>query len=78
MMSFDPYPNLMLPAISDTSYYLFFFLSFATLQLIVFTPIPVAIVFDAFRVKLLYITAKYRHTGVKWCCMIEYDRERHF
>ena len=51
MISFDTYPDSMLPAISYSQYYLIYFLLYCSLLVLVFVPIPVAVVFEAFRVK---------------------------
>lgn len=50
LISFDPYPDLMIPAINYSSYYLLYFIPFVTLLLLLLLPVPVAIVFEAFRV----------------------------
>ena len=59
----DNYPDIMLPAISlicyfpqlislldESSYYLFYFIPFMVINTLLFVPIPIAVIFDAFRV----------------------------
>ena len=50
LISFDGYPDCMLPAISYSPYFLIYFLSYLTLYVLIFLPVPVAVVFEAFRV----------------------------
>lgn len=49
LISFDGYPDCMIPAITYSSYFLIYFILYLVLQLLVFLPVPVAIVFEAYR-----------------------------
>ncbi|EGR34811.1 hypothetical protein IMG5_001520 [Ichthyophthirius multifiliis] len=48
MISFDGYPECILPSITYSRYYLIYFISYVTLQLFIFVPIPVAVVFESY------------------------------
>ena len=49
LISFDGYPDCMLPAIQSSNMALPYFLLYLSLFLLIFTPIPVAVVFESFR-----------------------------
>lgn len=50
LITFDCYPDFMLPAIQYSQLYLAFFIPYTVLLFMILLPIPVAIVFEAFRV----------------------------
>ncbi|EGR29721.1 hypothetical protein IMG5_149890 [Ichthyophthirius multifiliis] len=70
LISFDGYPDCMMPAYSKyllqyiqnyidkkldySVFYIIYFLSYLILYLLIFIPIPVAVVFEAFRVKIQF------------------------
>lgn len=45
----DLYPDAILPAFYNSKYYLIFFLTYLILFALIFLPIPVAVVFDAYK-----------------------------
>ena len=49
LISFDGYPDCMLPSISVSPYYLIYFIIYLSLFILLFVPVPVAFVFEAFR-----------------------------
>jgi hypothetical protein len=49
LFSYDDYPDLMAPVIANSLYYLLYFIPYALLILYILLPIPVAVVFEAFR-----------------------------
>jgi hypothetical protein len=49
LISFDGYPDCMLPSIGSSPYYLIFFILYLSLYILLFVPVPVAFVFEAFR-----------------------------
>ncbi|EGR34851.1 hypothetical protein IMG5_000790 [Ichthyophthirius multifiliis] len=49
LITFDGYPDCLMPAYQQSEYYLLYFMSYILLYLFIFIPIPVAVVFEAFR-----------------------------
>jgi len=49
LFSKDNYPDIMLPAINNSFFYLFYFIPFMVINTLLFVPIPIAVIFDAFR-----------------------------
>jgi hypothetical protein len=59
LFSYDDYPDLMAPVIANSLYYLLYFIPYALLILYILLPIPVAVVFEAFRVIMIFSTFSY-------------------
>lgn len=49
LFSKDVYPDIMIPAIDASKYYLIFFVPFVAFNILLLVPIPIAVIFDAFR-----------------------------
>jgi hypothetical protein len=50
LISFEGYPECMYPYIEISSFYSLFFIFYIMLLILVFVPVPVAVVYDAFKV----------------------------
>lgn len=49
LISFDNYPDCMIPSVTYSGYFYIYFLIYTTIQILFFIPIPTAVVFEAFR-----------------------------
>mmetsp|Transcript_16616 Transcript_16616/g.14460 ORF Transcript_16616/g.14460 Transcript_16616/m.14460 type:complete len:97 (-) Transcript_16616:239-529(-) len=45
LYSNDNYPAIMIPAIKNSPYYLFYFIPFVVINILLLTPIPIAVMF---------------------------------
>lgn len=60
MATLSNYPNLLLPYYNDSPLYLLYFYPFLILTVLILLPIPVAVVFEAFRINRSKILLKDR------------------
>ena len=51
LFSKDVYPDIMIPSISASKWYLLFFIPYVAFIILLLVPVPVAVIFDAFRVR---------------------------
>lgn len=51
LFSFDNYPLLMRPFTDESEFYMIYFLPYILVNILIFMPIPIAVVYDSFRVK---------------------------
>lgn len=49
LITFDNWPYMAKPILKDSSYYLFYFIPFVMINLLFLYPIPIALLFDSFR-----------------------------
>jgi two pore calcium channel protein 3 len=52
-MSFDGFPDIMIPSLNVSYFYLLYFIPFVALYLLLFLPIPVAVIYEHFRVRIV-------------------------
>ena len=56
MIAFENFPEPILAAVDYSAYYFLLFLPYALLLCLILVPIPVAVVFESFRVNFTYIS----------------------
>ena len=49
LISTDNYPDILLPAVHESYYYMFFFVPYMLISIFIVAPIPVAILFSAYK-----------------------------
>ena len=74
----DLWPDIMLPAYSESRYYSIYYVIFLLLFLILFTPIPMAVVYENYRHhRILFLRAdriKRRHALLYCFLTLSYDK----
>lgn len=58
LITFDNWPAMAKPMLAESPYYLIYFLPFVIANALFFFPIPIAVIFDSFRVHTLLLIRK--------------------
>jgi hypothetical protein len=67
LLSRDNYPAVMLPSYETSPFYLLYFIPFLLIDIFLLVPIPVAVMFEAFRVISIVLLSKFRRvTEENW------------
>jgi hypothetical protein len=75
-ISFDNWPELARPILSDSYWYLLYYVPFVLVNMFFFFPIPIAVLFDSFRVSPM-LTIFLRNKGEKIFLTKTCTRNRH-
>lgn len=59
LITVDIYPESMIPSLTVSYWYLFYFLPYIVLTMFLLVPIPVAICYEEFKVKFYFNQIKY-------------------
>lgn len=75
LVTIDLYPESMIASLNSSYFYLFYFLPYLLLTMMLLIPIPVAVVFEAFKKNQinLIIEDRLKQRSALFCCFVTLD-----